>query len=67
MPVTEYTVQNSEVKLHFIFSFFGNHESESGLACILIVVGYLLYRENVSFSQILGIIVCMIGFMLINI
>ena len=37
-----------------------------GLACVLIVVGYLLYRENVSFNQILGIIVCMIGLILIN-
>lgn len=38
-----------------------------GLACVLIVVGYLLYRENVSFNQILGIAVCMIGLILINI
>ncbi len=38
-----------------------------GLACVLIVVGYFLYRENVSFNQILGIFVCMIGLILINI
>lgn len=38
-----------------------------GLACVLIVVGYFLYRENVSINQILGIIVCMIGLILINI
>ena len=38
-----------------------------GLACVLLVVGYLLYRENVSLNQILGIIVCMIGLILINI
>lgn len=37
-----------------------------GLACVLIVVGYLLYRENVSFNQILGIVVCMVGLILIN-
>lgn len=37
-----------------------------GLACVLIVVGYFLYRENVSFNQILGIAVCMIGLILIN-
>ena len=30
-----------------------------GLACVLIFVGYFLYRENVSFNQIVGIIVCM--------
>lgn len=29
-----------------------------GLACVLIVVGYFLYRENVSITQILGIAVC---------
>ena len=27
-----------------------------GLACVLIFVGYFLYRENVSFNQIVGII-----------
>lgn len=37
-----------------------------GLACVLVAVGYFLYRENVSFNQILGIIVCMIGLILIN-
>ena len=38
-----------------------------GLACVLIGVGYLLYKENVSLNQILGIIVCMVGLILINI
>lgn len=37
-----------------------------GLAIVLLAVGYLLYRENVSLNQILGIIVCMIGLVLIN-
>lgn len=37
-----------------------------GLACVLIIVGYLLYNENVSFNQIVGIIVCMVGLILIN-
>lgn len=37
-----------------------------GLACVLIFVGYFLYRENVSIRQILGIIVCMVGLILIN-
>ena len=37
-----------------------------GLACVLIIVGYLLYKENVSVRQIFGIIVCMIGLILIN-
>ena len=37
-----------------------------GLACVLLVVGYFLYRENVSIRQILGIFVCMFGLILIN-
>lgn len=37
-----------------------------GLACVLIFVGYFLYRENVSIRQIVGIIVCMAGLILIN-
>lgn len=38
-----------------------------GLACVLIGVGYLLYKENVSLNQILGIVICMVGLILINI
>lgn len=38
-----------------------------GLALMLLVVGYFLYRENVSFNQIVGIVVCMFGLVLINI
>lgn len=38
-----------------------------GLACVLLLVGYFLYRENVSINQIVGIIVCMFGLVLINI
>lgn len=38
-----------------------------GLACVLIFVGYFLYRENISLTQIVGIIVCMFGLVLINI
>ena len=37
-----------------------------GLACVLLVVGYFLYRENVSIRQIIGIVVCMFGLVLIN-
>ncbi|WP_366514883.1 EamA family transporter [Methanobrevibacter sp.] len=37
-----------------------------GLACVLLVVGYFLYKENVSLQQILGIFVCMAGLILIN-
>ena len=38
-----------------------------GLACVLLIVGYLLYKENVSFTQIVGFFVCMVGLILINI
>ena len=37
-----------------------------GLVCVLLVVGYLLYEENVSIHQIFGILVCMFGLILIN-
>lgn len=36
------------------------------LACVLLVVGYFLYKEQVSFNEILGIMVCMVGLILIN-
>ena len=38
-----------------------------GLACVLLIVGYFLYRENVSINQIVGIAVCMFGLILINV
>ena len=38
-----------------------------GLACVLLVVGFLLYKEDISLRQILGILVCMVGMILINI
>ena len=37
-----------------------------GLACVLVIVGFFLYKENVSIRQILGIFVCMVGLILIN-
>lgn len=36
------------------------------LACILLIVGFLLYRETLSAKQIAGIIVCIGGLVLIN-
>ena len=38
-----------------------------GLACVLLIVGYFLYQENVSIKEIIGIIVCMFGLILINV
>lgn len=37
-----------------------------GLACVLLVIGFFLYKENVSIKQIIGIFVCMFGLVLIN-
>lgn len=36
------------------------------LACILIFVGYLLYKETITWNKILGIVVCLVGLGLIN-
>ncbi|WP_407454627.1 EamA family transporter [Methanobrevibacter sp.] len=37
------------------------------IACVLLIVGYLLYKENISIRQIFGILACMFGLILINI
>jgi len=36
------------------------------LAVILIFVGYMLYKESITWNKILGIIVCLVGLGLIN-
>lgn len=36
------------------------------IACVLLLVGYFLYRENVSLNQIAGIVICLAGLILIN-
>ena len=36
------------------------------LACILLVIGLLLYKEAVSLRQFVGVIVCVIGLFLIS-
>ena len=36
------------------------------LACALIVVGYILYKEQVSGTKIAGVAVCLLGLFLIN-
>lgn len=36
------------------------------IACVLLFVGYFLYRENVSLNQIVGIVICLAGLILIN-
>lgn len=37
-----------------------------GLACVLLVIGLLLYKESISLRQVLGMIVCVIGLFLIS-
>ncbi len=39
----------------------------SFLAVALIVVGFLLYKEPLTFNKIAGVIVCLIGLVIINI
>ena len=41
--------------------------SSAMLAVVLILVGYLLYHEALTWNKILGIIVCLAGLVLINI
>ncbi len=36
------------------------------LACILVVVGFLLYKETLTLQQVIGIAVCMFGLFLIS-
>lgn len=36
------------------------------LAISLILVGYVIYKENINLKQILGIVVCMVGLILIT-
>ena len=45
----------------------GSLVANIGLAVGLIVVGLLLYHENISAKQIIGILMCMVGIVFINI
>ena len=36
------------------------------LACSLLIVGYVLYKESVSLKQVLGIVICIIGLVLVT-
>ena len=36
------------------------------LACTLLIVGYVVYNENISLTQIAGIIICIIGLILVT-
>lgn len=36
------------------------------LACVLLIVGILIYKENISLHQILGMALCVIGLLLVT-
>ena len=36
------------------------------LACTLLIVGFVAYNENVSLKQILGIVICIVGLILVT-
>lgn len=40
--------------------------SNTALACVLVVVGVLLYKEAIHLNQIVGILLCVAGLVLIN-
>lgn len=44
----------------------GNLVASITLACVLIAVGVILYKETISFRQMLGIAVCAIGLIMIT-
>lgn len=44
----------------------GSLVANLGLACMLQVVGLLLYRETISIRQLIGILVCGVGMFLIS-
>lgn len=60
-----------EVGYVFVFRAGWNVSTASvvvniSIACVLMFVGYFLYRDNLSINQIAGIFVCMAGLILIN-
>jgi uncharacterized membrane protein len=44
----------------------GSLVANISLACILLVVGAILYKENISIRQLLGIVLCMTGIFLVS-
>lgn len=36
------------------------------LACVLVFVGFVLYKENITLRQIIGMVVCCVGLILIT-
>lgn len=44
----------------------GSLVANIGLACILLIIGILFFKETVSYTKIIGILTCVIGLILIN-
>jgi uncharacterized membrane protein len=36
------------------------------LACTLLIVGFVAYKENISLKQVLGIVICIVGLILVT-
>jgi uncharacterized membrane protein len=44
----------------------GSLVANISLACVLLIVGVFIYKENISFHQILGMVLCTIGLLLVT-
>ena len=44
----------------------GSLVANISLACVLLIVGVFIYKENISFHQILGMALCAIGLLLVT-
>ena len=61
------------LELAYIFAFRAGWKVSSaslvaniGLAIVLIFVGAILYGENITLKQLMGILICCVGLFLIN-
>lgn len=45
----------------------GSLVANISLACVLLVVGFLLYKETLSIRQVIGIVVCIGGLILVTV
>ncbi|MFL0198562.1 EamA family transporter [Clostridium sp. WILCCON 0269] len=44
----------------------GSLVANISLACVLLIIGVLIYKDNISFHQICGIALCIIGLLLVT-
>lgn len=44
----------------------GSLVANISLACVLLIVGVFIYKENISLHQILGLVLCTIGLLLVT-